>query len=142
MRINNFLNKLIFILFLVFFSCASKQGFKKDGIYEGRSQSKYTDEPFMAFTKVEIKNGKILKVEFEIRDTTKDEIFDGQYEKHFIGNAEYINQCRNDWKGVQLYPAVLLKKQNIDSVDAVSGATWAYNMFKSSASKALEKAKQ
>jgi len=51
----------------------------------------------------------------------------------------YIDQCRNDWKGVQHYPAELLKKQKIDLVDAVSGATWSYIIFKASVEKALNK---
>jgi hypothetical protein len=44
-------------------------------------------------------------------------------EKHFVNNELFINQCRNDWKGVQTYPQKLIKKRYIDCVDAFRGAT-------------------
>lgn len=72
-------------------------------------------------------------------DTSNQELFDEKYEKHFIGNELYTNQCRNDWKGVQSYPEKLLKSQRLDDLDAVTGATWSYNIFKSSISIALQK---
>ena len=120
--------------------CQNKANRLMDGIYEGQSRSKYTDEPFVGVSKIQIKNGSIVKVNFEIIDTSKNELFNGDYEKHFIGNDEYINQCRNDWKGVLNYPDILIQKQSMDSIDAVSGATWSFNLFKSSACIALKKA--
>jgi len=86
-----------------------------------------------------IKGHKIVNVEFLIVDTLKNEVFGSDYDKHFPDNELYRDQCHKDWKGVQQYPAELIKKQNIDSVDAVSGATWSYNLFKASVEKALNK---
>jgi major membrane immunogen (membrane-anchored lipoprotein) len=52
----------------------------------------------------------------------------------------YVQQCRNDWQGVQSYPGKLIEKQNLNKVDATSGATWSFNIFKASADSALKKA--
>lgn len=127
---------------LLIISCAAKSNFKNDGVFEGRSRSRYTSEPFVAISRVHIENGLIRKIDFQIIDTLNNELFDDKYEKHFIGNSDYISQCRNDWNGILRYPAELIKTQEMDSVDAVSGATWSYNMFKSSTEIALSKAKR
>jgi len=66
--------------------------------------------------------------------------FNEGYEIRFKDNPEYVEQCRNEWKAINIYPKVLLEKQKIDSVDAISGATWAYKMFESSLREALKKA--
>jgi major membrane immunogen (membrane-anchored lipoprotein) len=128
------------IVAFIFISCNNQRYFKKDGTFFGHSQSKYKDEPFIGYSKVTIVHGKIKQIDFRIIDTSKNEIFDSLYEKHFIGNQEYINQCRNDWNGVKNYPAKLILTQNLNRVDAVSGATWSYNMFKCSAQIALKEA--
>ncbi len=130
------------LLSLALHSCMSTSAYKNDGVFEGRSCSRYTNEPYMGVSKVYIEGGIIRKIEFKIIDTTKNELFDDKYEYHYIGNDLYINQCRNDWKGVQTYPEKLIKVQKIEDVDAVSGATWSYNMFKSSVQIALQKASQ
>jgi len=109
----------------------------KDGKYTGTSRASYTDEPFYGHVKVTIENGKIIKVKYFVRDSLKHEYFDSKYEKYFIDNEEYIQQCRNDWKGIQSYPDSLLKYQDIDKVDVISGATWSYDIFKASAQDAL-----
>ena len=111
-----------------------------DGTYEGSSRAIYLQENYWGHTKVTIENGYIAKVEFKIVDSTKNELFDDKYERYFNGNEEYIRQCRNDWKGVQTYPPQLVKYQKLKNIDAVTGATWSYNMFKYSATEALKKA--
>ena len=112
----------------------------RDGSYSGQSRAKYTGEPFWGIVNLVIKNDSINEINFIIRDSSLHEIFNGYYEKHFQGDSLYIQQCRNDWKGVQLYPAKLSETNNIEKVDAVSGATWSYNIFKSSVKKALRNA--
>jgi Major membrane immunogen, membrane-anchored lipoprotein len=111
-----------------------------DGVYFGESKSIYVQEPYYGQTTVTIKNGEIVDVDFKIVDKVHNERFDEKYEKHFKGNDEYIQQCRNDWKGVQTYPKQLKKKKDIEKVDAVSGATWSYNLLKASLQEALKKA--
>jgi major membrane immunogen (membrane-anchored lipoprotein) len=111
----------------------------KDGVYTGSSSAKYTDEPYVGTVTIKIENKKIVKVNFEITDTLKHEVFGPDYEKHFPDNELYRQQCRNDWKGIQQYIQALEKKQTIDSVDAISGATWSYNIFSASVRKALKR---
>ena len=114
----------------------------KDGNYSGISQAMYTNEPYYGHSKITIKNGIIIKINFFIRDSSKHEYFDNKYEKYFAGNEEYIQQCRNDWKGIQAYPDSLLKHQIIEKVDVISGATWSYNLFKASTLEALSTAEK
>ena len=88
------------------------------------------------------RNGKITRVEFSVRDSSKHEYFSGEYEKYYAGNDLYMQQCRNDWKGIRSYPDSLLKYQDINKVDAISGATWSYNIFRATAQEAMKKAKK
>jgi major membrane immunogen (membrane-anchored lipoprotein) len=113
----------------------------KDGTYFGKSRSKYIYEPYWGNVHLTLKDGLITDIRFVIRDSNLHETFDGSYEKHFEGNAVYIQQSRNDWKGVQSYPQKFSDKQDINKVDAVSGATWSYNIFKASVNEALKNAK-
>jgi major membrane immunogen (membrane-anchored lipoprotein) len=113
-----------------------------NGLYHGESRSVYTAEPFYGKVEITVADGRLAKINFMIRDTANHETFDAGYEKHYTGNAHYIAQCRNDWKGVQNYPAELLLKQDIEKVDAVSGATWSCNIFKASTKEALKKAQK
>jgi major membrane immunogen (membrane-anchored lipoprotein) len=113
----------------------------KDGTYEGKSRAKYIYEPYWGSVKVTLKNGLLTDIHFVIRDSNLHETFDGKYEKHFEGNPEYIQQSRNDWKGAQTYPVKLTEKQDINKIDAISGATWSYNLFKASMNEALKNAK-
>ena len=135
-----FLLPVIIVIF-VFIAFKSQEPYR-DGTYEGRSRAKYIYEPYVGMVKLEIKDGYISKIDFKIVDTINNEIFDEGYEKHFIGNDKYIQQCRNDWQGVQDYPKKLLSVQDIDRLDAVSGATWSYNIFKASTIQALDKARK
>jgi major membrane immunogen (membrane-anchored lipoprotein) len=128
-------------------SCNNFSGQKKstsgkyiNGSYHGESRSVYTTEPFYGKVCVTVRDSRLAKINFIIRDSANHETFDGNYEKHFTGNAVYIEQCRNDWKGVQNYPAELLLKQDIEKLDAVSGATWSFNIFKAATNEALKKA--
>lgn len=107
--------------------------------YGGRSQASYTNEPYIGITKLSFQNNKLVNVEFQIVDTLNNEIFGSDYEKHYPDNEEYRMQCRKDWQGVLNYPKELLMKQDISKVDAVSGATWSYNLFKASTVNALSK---
>jgi len=146
----------LFILFLFVFVCFSSSSFSgsqfiggrivlqdtlvtyKDGSYLGKSQAAYTDEPYWGIIHLNIKNGTITDISFIIRDSALHELFNENYEKHFQGNPLYIQQCRNDWKGVQSYPKKLAEIQNPDSIDVISGATWSSNIFKASVKEALK----
>lgn len=114
----------------------------KDGNYSGTSRSIYTNEPYYGHAMITIKNGKIIDVEFYVRDSSRHEYFDNNYERYFAGNDEYIRQCRNDFKGTRSYPDSLLKYQDLDKVDVISGATWSFKIFKASVQEALSAAEQ
>jgi major membrane immunogen (membrane-anchored lipoprotein) len=114
----------------------------QDGTFSGQSRYRYTDEPYWGTVSVTIKNDLITNVFFSIRDSALHEPFDSIYEKHFQGNDLYIQQCRNDWRGVQSYPGKLIKSQDINKIDAITGATWSCNIFRASLKDALEKAKR
>jgi major membrane immunogen (membrane-anchored lipoprotein) len=122
-------------------TCTNSQNKLKDGAFKGRSQSIYTNEPFVAISEIFVSEGNIDSIHFSIVDTINNEVFDGNYEKHYVGNQEYINQCRNDWKGIDLFQKAFMKIKDLDRIDAVTGATWSYNMFKSATKIALDKAK-
>jgi major membrane immunogen (membrane-anchored lipoprotein) len=113
----------------------------KDGTYEGKSRAKYVYEPFWGRVRFTLKSGIFTDINFVIRDSNLHETFDGKYEKHFEGNPEYIQQSRNDWKGVQTYPDKLSGQQDINKIDAISGATWSYNIFRASVNEALKNSK-
>jgi major membrane immunogen (membrane-anchored lipoprotein) len=134
--------KNIFVMIILMLLAFSADTLYKDGNYSAVSRAVYTDEPFYGHAKIVIEKGKMIKVEFFVRDSLKHEYMDGKYEKYFAGNDEYVQQCRNDWKGIQDYPNRLLKSQDINKVDAVTGATWSYKLFKASVEEALAKAKK
>lgn len=112
----------------------------RDGSYEGQSRYNYKDEPYWGRVRIRIENGVPVAINFVIRDSNLHETFNQVYEKHFQDNPLYIQQCRNDWKGVQTYPVRYLESRRIDKVDAMSGATWSYNIFKASLEEALKMA--
>ena len=112
----------------------------RDGIYEGQSRHTYTDEPYWGSIRITIENGLFTGINFMIRDSSLHETFTKKYKKHYKGNSVYIQQCKNDSKGVQIYPKRLMETQDISKIDVISGATWSYNIFRASAGEALKKA--
>jgi major membrane immunogen (membrane-anchored lipoprotein) len=110
----------------------------KDGTYSGQSRAEYIDEPYWGFVHLTIKNGLFTEISFIIRDSALHETFDEKYEKHFEGNPVYILQSRNDWHGVQTYPKNLSERQDTNKLDAISGATWSYNIFRAAVNEALK----
>jgi major membrane immunogen (membrane-anchored lipoprotein) len=112
----------------------------KNGISIGESQSDYTSEPYWGQATLEIKNDKIVKLTFQIIDRDKNEVFGPYYEQHFEDNPEYVKQCRNDWKGVKSYIRKFNKTKKLEQVDAITGATWSYNIFRDAIKVALKNA--
>jgi major membrane immunogen (membrane-anchored lipoprotein) len=110
-----------------------------DGYYGGLSRGYYTDEPYWGFVSFSIEKGLFSGIRFSIRDSALHEYFDSSYERHFAGNQEYIKQSRNDWQGVRLYPGKLETVQDTTALDAVSGATWSYNIFRAALTDAFKK---
>ena len=68
-------------------------------------------------------------------------MFGPDYEQHFKDNAEYVQQCRNEVKALKTYTEKYMKTSNMEQVDAITGATWSYNIFRDALKTALEKAR-
>lgn len=109
-----------------------------DGIYEGKSRDGYTGEPFWGIVKIKVENGAFATINFKIRDTSIHESVDSMYGiHHYPTFPVYQLQCIKDGNGIKTYPRKLLETQDMDKVDAMSGATWSYNIFKASVKAAL-----
>jgi major membrane immunogen (membrane-anchored lipoprotein) len=112
-----------------------------DGTYQGQSRASYTSEPFWGHIQISVENGSFTDIQFCIRDSSSHEAVDSVYGViHYAGNPLYMQQCVNDGRGIETYPQELLESQNLDKVDAISGATWSYNIFKASVKTALKDA--
>lgn len=109
----------------------------KDGKYTVESKPDY--EGYYTKATVVIKNGKIESIDWNIYDSKK-RVFDEAYEEVFGNNQHYREQCRKDLSGSKIYGPKLIQVQNIDEVDAISGATWANKKFKEVVKLALEQA--
>lgn len=120
---------------ILFVNMQSRQS--NDGRYSGRSQSVYTNEPYVGFVQFDVKNDQVTGLHFEIRDTLNNELFDENYESHYPDNEVYQQQCRDNWKGVLHYPSEVKTVSDTAKIDAISGATWSYNIFKASMDDAL-----
>lgn len=135
---------LVSVLILIAISAIgviSVQKNYKNGVFTGESRSRYTNEPYWGQATVEIKDDKVIKMTFQIIDKEKNEVFGPDYERHFKDNAEYIQQCRNDLKGIKEYTEKYMKTKDMEKVDAITGATWSYNLFRDALKAALDKAK-
>jgi major membrane immunogen (membrane-anchored lipoprotein) len=132
---------LVILSLLALISCHGPGSINyRNGKFIGESRSIYTDESYYGITTITIQNGVVTNVEFKVLDKAKNEVFDEKYENHYKDIPEYIQQCRNDWQGVQTYPKRFLNVQDINKVDAITGATWSFNLFRASLEVSLENA--
>jgi major membrane immunogen (membrane-anchored lipoprotein) len=114
----------------------------KDGVYKVETPQDY--EKYYTKAKLTIKKGKITAFSWTIYDAGHDdEAFDKDYYKVMEPyGEEYSQQAKDDWSGSRGYSKELIKTQNINKVDAVTGATWTCNKFKEVVSMALKLAKK
>jgi len=86
-----------------------------------------------------IKNGKITKADY--RGIKKDGT-DKEYGKTSgkIENQEFYNKAQLAVNAAATYGPKLIETQDVDKIDAVSGATVSYNQFAEAAKKALKQA--
>ncbi len=109
----------------------------KDGEYN--VQTEPDAEGYYCTAKVIVKNSKIASIEWDITDING-RIFDEKYEEIYVGNPTYIDQCRNDIKGKEIYSSQLIEVQDINKVDSISGATWAHRNLKDVMNLVIQKA--
>ncbi len=114
-------------------------GIYKNGTYEGQTPKDYEGYNALAF--IEVKKGFISTVGWKIYDNNLKRYFDSTYEEVYTGNALYIQQCRDNMKGMTAYGPQLIETQNVDSVDCITGATWCFNKFRQVVKIALKDAK-
>jgi len=114
----------------------------KDGVYT--VDTPIDDEKYYTEATVTIAEGKITSVDWTIIDMGNDNTpFDEEYYKIMEPYGElYVQQAKDDWSGSRGYSDAMIETQNVDQVDAVSGATWTNSKFKQVIRLALEQAKE
>lgn len=117
----------------------SLSGNYKDGRYTAKSSA--DDNGAVGEIALVIANGKITKVDY--KGIKKDgKIKDGEYGKTSgkIENQEFYNKAQLAVKAAATYGPKLIETQDLEKIDAVSGATVSYNQFTEAAKKALKQA--
>ena len=112
----------------------------KDGTYTGRSGE--DDTGAWGEVTLGVTGGKISACEFLTRQkdgTIKDENY-GKVSGE-ISNRDFYDKAQLAVAAMKTYAASYLKTGNIKDVEAISGATIAYNQFLEAVENALEKAK-
>jgi major membrane immunogen (membrane-anchored lipoprotein) len=136
--------KTIFCLGIICFvmlslaSCG--KGTYKDGFYSGRSSD--DDTGAYADVDITINGGKISECQFitvQKDGSVKDENY-GKVNGE-ISNVDFYNKAQLAVRAMDQYARELVEKQNLNKIDAVSGATIAYNQFLEAADYALTGAK-
>jgi major membrane immunogen (membrane-anchored lipoprotein) len=125
-------------LVLLLFSCAKPA--YRDGAYSGASGP--DDDGAWGEVTLTIQNGEIRDCVFITRQ--KDGAVKGDdYGKinGEISNRTFYDKAQLAVRAMDTYARSLVEKQKLSRVDAVSGATIAYNQFNEAVLRALEQAK-
>lgn len=114
---------------------ASQEVVLKDGTYKAESEA--DDHGNTASIEIEVKDGKIATVKYDEKSS------DGVSK---LDNEEYNNSMKSvsGTNPTEAFPALeasLIEKQDVASVDTVTGATSTTESFKTLAEKALSDAK-
>lgn len=113
----------------------------KDGTYVGKSRP--DEVGAVGEVTLVIEKGKIAKADF--KGLMKDgKVKDADYGKTngAVENPAYYNKAQNAVRAFAAYGPKLVETQDVSKVDAISGATIAYNQFNEAVKAALEKAKE
>ena len=120
----------------IFVGCGNKEeAGLKDGSYKASAEK--DDKGYTASIEIEVKDGKIATVKY-------DEVAEDGTSK--LNNEQY-NSMMKEKSGsnpIEAFPALeasLVEKQDVASVDAVTGATHTSETFKTLAEEALSNAK-
>jgi major membrane immunogen (membrane-anchored lipoprotein) len=108
-----------------------------DGVYAGKSSS--DDTGAYGEVTVTITGGKISECRF-ITIQKDGSIKDENYGKvnGEISNADYYNKAQLAVRAMEQYARELVERQSLDKIDAVSGATIAWNQFVEAVGNALK----
>jgi major membrane immunogen (membrane-anchored lipoprotein) len=126
---------ILVLLALVLAACGG--GKLKDGSYEGRSTA--DSRGAYGVVKIEVKDGKIASAEF-LQYNSDGTVKDESYGKE--SGEENYKKAQDALENSRQYPEKLVETQNVDKVDAVTGATSSWKQFQEAAKDALAKAKE
>ena len=127
-------------------SCGGHKASYSDGTYEGQS-SVYDEEDGTSYgngygvVDITISGGVITECTFETYEpdgTLKAEDYGMEGGK--ISNRDYYNMAQKAVAACKKYAAQLVKGGSVKEVDAVSGATVNYDLFREAAEDALKRA--
>jgi major membrane immunogen (membrane-anchored lipoprotein) len=113
----------------------------KDGVYSGRSEA--DDSGAYGEVELVIAEGNVTDCRFVTwqRDGT---IKDADYGKvnGEISNQAYYDKAQLAVRAMDAYAEAYVRGQSLKAVDAVSGATIAYNQFREAVGEALDQARE
>lgn len=126
---------------LVFFSVSGcdRTRYYESGTFSGRS---FDDPTGYGVVTIQIEENKIVDCQYEMR-LRNGNIKDEEYGKvnGDMRNRSYYEKAQFAVKSAPLYIKQLLEVQKPSKVDAISGATIAYNQFLDAVDAALDQAK-
>ena len=125
------------LLTALFAGCGERR--YRDGVYSGRSGA--DDTGAWGEVTITIAGARITDCRFITRQkdgTVKDENY-GKVNGE-ISNQDYYNKAQLAVRAMDRYARDLTEKQRLKAIDAVSGATIAYNQFAEAVENALETA--
>ncbi|MDR1637590.1 MAG: FMN-binding protein [Treponema sp.] len=137
-----FPNPVLFCLCLflpVFFSAGCGNSGYRDGTYTGKSGP--DDNGAFGEVTLTVREGKITDCSFVTRQkdgTVKDENY-GKINGE-ISNQSYYDKAQLAVRAMEKYARDLSRTGNLEDLEAVSGATIAYNQFREAVEDALETA--
>jgi len=111
----------------------------KDGTYEVETEP--DNEGYITKGTLTIKEGIITEVDWGLFDSNLDnKPFDENYAEVFVNNKAFFDQSQSDWTGSRGYSSKFIETQDLEKVDAVTGATWTNEKFIEIMKLALKKA--
>ncbi|MDR1000503.1 MAG: FMN-binding protein [Clostridiales bacterium] len=119
----------------------SRDAAYKDGAYVGKSGE--DDQGAYGEVTLTIKDGEITACEFvtwQKDGTIKDENYGKVNDE--ISSQDYYDKAQLAVKAMRQYAQRLVEVQNAEDVDAISGATIAFDQFQEAVGEALENAKE
>jgi major membrane immunogen (membrane-anchored lipoprotein) len=134
------MRRIFFLALAALLAAACGSGGYKDGIYTGRSGE--DDTGAWGEVRITIEAGKINGCEFvtwQKDGTVKDEDY-GKINGE-ISNQGYYGEAQLAVEAMKKYAAGYARTGSLKEVEAVSGATIAYNQFLEAVENALETAK-
>ncbi|NSW90833.1 MAG: FMN-binding protein [Firmicutes bacterium] len=132
---------ITFVVLLALVLVSGCSGSKyKDGTWKAESQP--DDYGNTALVEITIKDGKITDVVWKEMSNGKEKDEDYGKKDGKIENQENYDKAQKAIKASKTYGDKLVEVQDINKVDAISGATRSHETFVSLVKEALEKAKK